>query len=97
MKKFLINPVIQCLIAVNYMQWNSIRKLYRHIRQSISKDSAFDTMRADKRENDKKLRCVESYNLKSAILHEYVKRYLSQESIQEVSVMHKYKNAIYMK
>ncbi|XP_020292786.1 membrane metallo-endopeptidase-like 1 isoform X1 [Pseudomyrmex gracilis] len=63
-------------IIVNYMVWTLIRSFYFHfVKVLLNNDINMDKW---------SFTCVTDLNLKAAILHEYVKRYVSRDSIDNI-------------
>ncbi|XP_020299310.1 endothelin-converting enzyme 2-like, partial [Pseudomyrmex gracilis] len=72
---------------VNHMIWNSIQWFYfRNTKQVEPSDTKIDNWWKT---------CITQSNLKHAILHEYVKKYLSNDTIQDItSILTNVKDAI---
>ncbi|XP_020292784.1 endothelin-converting enzyme 1-like [Pseudomyrmex gracilis] len=72
---------------VNHMIWNSIQRFYFRDTKNLKPSN-------NKIDNRWKM-CITQSNLKHAILHEYVKKYLSKNTIQDItSILTNVKNAI---
>ncbi|XP_020278779.1 neprilysin-like [Pseudomyrmex gracilis] len=71
---------------VNFMIWTVIKKFSDYIKpQKVNSIAIMNVVSEQSGENDTKwISCINKPNLKSAISHEYIKKYVSFENIQDI-------------
>ncbi|XP_020299074.1 neprilysin-like isoform X1 [Pseudomyrmex gracilis] len=75
---------------VNFMQWTILKQLIDYTKQPEANSFAGVILHADAVDNQMEeddtrwISCMRTHNLKSAISHEYIKKYISLENIEDI-------------